>query len=325
MASLKNENSQHKSSKKTINYKKEVQKIPEQGIKHDQDYADLPCTNTHSLLVVYDDFFKIVGIQYHRINLKQEALNHIRAHYSYYKRTTYKLLTKKKLDLVDWVASKQSKDPPADEICIQACAIMLKIHISIDYTTGCWTTFELSNTHHEYLTALSDIHLMYRGSCKYNLLCKTEDLKTIGHKLLDHKLYNTSLIKSVRIVLARLEDLEAKPHNCSQIAYDSDTTELYNAPGSPTMSDVQQNNPNESNSTDIYEQSTEETSIIINKNTEEYITNKSDSTESYNEPLKEPTNADQSKPHFRCIIRKCHMKLYTRKNCIIITTQLTKD
>ena len=179
MASLKNENSQHKTTKKTLNYKQTVQKIPEQGIKQDEDYADLPCANTHLLLVMYDNFFKIAGIQYDRTNLKQETLNHIRTHYNYYKRITYKLLMKKKLDLVDWLASMQSKDLPADEICIQACAIMLQIHISIDYTTGCWTTFELSDTHHDHLIELSDIHLMYRAACRYNLLCKTEDLKTI--------------------------------------------------------------------------------------------------------------------------------------------------
>ena len=48
-----------------------MQKIPEQGIKLDEDYTDLPCANTHSLLVMYDDFFKILGILYDKTNLRK--------------------------------------------------------------------------------------------------------------------------------------------------------------------------------------------------------------------------------------------------------------
>ena len=163
-----------------LNYKKTVKKIPEQELKQDKDHAELPCGNTHSLLVMYNDFFKIVGTLYDRTNLKKEAIEHIRANFNYYKRLTYKLLLKKKLDLVDWLAGMQSRDLPADVICIHACAEMLQIHISVDYTTCCWTTFELSDMHHDCLVELSDIHLVSRGACRYNLLCKTEELKTKG-------------------------------------------------------------------------------------------------------------------------------------------------
>ena len=121
----------------------------------------------------------------------------------------------------------QTKNLPADEICLLACARMLKIHISVDYTTGCWMTFETSNINHDYLTDLSDIHLLYRGSCKYNLLCRSCDLKTQGRKLLDHKLYNIELTKPVSIILTRIEVWPDNNENTTQAIYDSDTTELY--------------------------------------------------------------------------------------------------
>ena len=93
-----------------------MQKIPQQGIKLDEDYADLPCANTHLLLLMYDNFFKILGILYDKTNLRIEVLNHIRTNYTYYKRISYDLLKRKKLDLADWLASMLTKDLPADEI-----------------------------------------------------------------------------------------------------------------------------------------------------------------------------------------------------------------
>lgn len=69
MASTKEEKLQLKITQRNVKYKKLILKIPEQGIEMDYDYTVLPCLNTHSLLVMYDDFFKILGILYNRRNL----------------------------------------------------------------------------------------------------------------------------------------------------------------------------------------------------------------------------------------------------------------
>ena len=207
----------------------------------------------------------------------------------------------------------QTKDLPADEICLQACVIMLKIHISVDYTTGCWTTFETSNTNHEYLTELSDIHLMYRGACKYNLLCRTGDLKTIGRKLLDHKLYNIELIKPVRIILTRIEDWPDKTENATQATYDSDTTELYYAPGSLTPLDLMTNKPTESDTTEIYELSTDDESKTKQEDTKEHNLNESGYTSNDNPISDENNKTVHKKQLFKCKIKKCAMKSNSKK------------
>ena len=185
--------------------------------------------------------------------MKNEALDHIRSQYGYYKQSTYKLLTKKKLDLVDWLAAMQNKDLPADEICLLACVRMLKFHISVDYNTGCWTTFETIVTNHDYITEVSDMHFIYRGSRKYNLLCRTYELKTTGRKLLDHKLYKIELIKPVSIVLSRIEDCVDNTEKTEQPTYDSDNTELYYPLETPTPIDQTMS---ESESMEIYELTT---------------------------------------------------------------------
>ena len=42
-----------------------------------------------------------------------------------------------------------TKDLPANEICIHACAITLQIHVTIDYATGYWSTLDISDTQHD--------------------------------------------------------------------------------------------------------------------------------------------------------------------------------
>ena len=73
----------------------------------------------------------------------------------------------------------------------------------------------------------------------------------------------------MKIELTRIEDWDIKRHNCSQVAYDSNTTELYNTSESLAMSDLQKNNPYESDSTEICDQPTKETTKTSNKNTQE--------------------------------------------------------
>ena len=302
-----------KNLKKSLTYKKDLPKIPEQGIKNVENHANLPCANTHSLLLVFDSFFTIVSILYDRRNLKQEVLDHIRSNYSYYKLSTYKLLTKKKLDLVDWLAGMQTKNLPADKICLLACARMLKIHVSIDYITGCWTTFETSNISHDYITDLLDIHLLYRGSCKYNLLCRSCDLKTIGWKLLDHKLYNIELTKPVSIILTRIEDWPDNNENTTQTIYDSDTTELYYVPGSPTPSNPTTNKPIESDTTEIYDISTDDEFKTKHDDNKEHNLNESGYTSNNNPTSDENNKTIHMKQLFKCKIKKCAMKLNSRK------------
>ena len=120
-----------------------------------------------------------------------------------------------------------SKDLPADEICLMASARLLNIHISVDYNTGTWTSFEVLSTNHDYIIEKSNTHLIYRGSCTYNLLCNNRELKTKGRKLLDHKLYRTDLLKPLCIPLRRIEDYRKNNTSTQHDQNESDTTEIY--------------------------------------------------------------------------------------------------
>ena len=284
-----------------------MSKIPEQGLKHIESQPNLPCSNTHSLIQVYDNFFTIMSIIYDWKNLKQDMLEHIRAQYGYYKLSAQKLLTKKKLDLADWLTSMKCKDLPADKICLLASTRMLKIHISVDYTTGCWTTFVTTNTNHHYITEMSDIHLIYRGSCKYNLLCRSCDLKTTGHKLLDHKLYNTELIRPLKIILTRIDDCPDNTENTRQTTYDSDTTKLYKI-RTPISPEATTNIPTDSETTELYELSTDKEPKI-----------KQTSNDSAN-TVNDKSTSDKDNKHgykkqlFKCKTKHCTMRVNSRKD-----------
>ena len=94
------------------------------------------------------------------------------------------------------------------------------------------------------------MHFVYKGSCRYNLLCKNYELKTIGQKLLDHKLYKMELIKPVSIVLTRIEDQLDDTKNMEQATSDSDNTELYYQSDTPT---TKLQTMSDSEVTEIYE------------------------------------------------------------------------
>ena len=167
-----------------------------------------------------------MSILYNRPDIKREILDHIRSEYSYYRRATYVILGKKKLDLVDWLANMDRKKLPADEICLMASAKLLNIQISVDYITGTWSTFEPLSPNHDYILGKSNTHFIYRGSCAYNLLCPNNDLKTKGRKLMDYKMYKMDLLKPLCISLNRLEDYRTSSI-ITQQQLDSDTTEIY--------------------------------------------------------------------------------------------------
>ena len=97
---------------------------------------------------------------------------------------------------------------PADEIRVYACAIYLNIHITIDYLHGFWTTLDLPDLNHDLAVSLSEVHMVYRGLCKYSYLCHTIDLPSKGKKVLKHKLEKIKLIttKQLKIKLTRVEE-----------------------------------------------------------------------------------------------------------------------
>ena len=76
---------------------------------------------------------------------------------------------------------------PADELCLHAISTYLNLHITVDYHGGFWTTLNIPNIHHDLATILSDVHLAYRGFCRYGLLCKNTELKITGRMLMEHK------------------------------------------------------------------------------------------------------------------------------------------
>ena len=126
---------------------------------------------------------------------------------------------------------------PVDELCLHAIATYLNIHITVDYIGGIWTTLDIPQIHHDLATILSDIHFVYRRSCKYNLLCRKSALRTIGRKLMIHK--NRHDLPEVTVVLHRVEewnqtamrlineDLAELNLSSYDENSDSDSTEIY--------------------------------------------------------------------------------------------------
>ena len=97
---------------------------------------------------------------------------HIKSNRKYYKEISKRYPGHKKLTLVDWFSSILFRELPADELCLHASSTFLNVHITVEYLNGLWTTLDIPNICHDLAAALSDIHLVYMGSCKYGLLCK---------------------------------------------------------------------------------------------------------------------------------------------------------
>ena len=113
-----------------------------------------------------------------------------------------------KLELVDWLCDMLYRSVPADELCLIACRLYLNIHIMVDFHHGYWSTLNLHEISHDLITALSDVHLVYRGFCKYNYLCQKVELRTKGCKILNYKLKNNKRVafKKLRIHLKKVEE-----------------------------------------------------------------------------------------------------------------------
>ena len=89
-----------------------------------------------------------------------------------------------------------------------SCGLYLKIHIMVDFHHGYWSTLNLHEISHDLITALSEVHLVYRGFCKYNYLCQKIELRTEGCKILNYKLKNNKKVtlKNLRIHLKKVEE-----------------------------------------------------------------------------------------------------------------------
>ena len=239
-----------------------------------------------------------------------EMLEHIRSQYGYYRQATYAILCKKKLDLVDWLAAMDSKNLPADEICLLVCARLLNIHISVDYNTGCWTTFEASSKNHDYIIEKSDIHFIYRGFCMYNFLCRNYELKTTGRKLLDYKLYRMELTKPFSIVLRRIEDYSNNIVNTQQILSDSDHTEIDYQTDNPSPTGQTMSN---TDATEIYEIRTDNTvktnQVNIKRQHQIKTCNKGKE-----KPKKGTSKLGHKKQSFKCKTKNCTTRLNSRKD-----------
>ena len=168
------------------------------------DYIMLPCSNEYLMIVLYDNPFDIIGVIYNAADLCEHILAHVKSNRRYYATVSNNYLNRKKLDLVNWLSSMLTRKLPADELCLHATATYLNIHITVDYLGGFWTTLDIPHIHHDLAPILSDIHLVYHGSCRYNLLCKNTTLKTIGRKLMIHK--DRHKLPEATLVLHRVEE-----------------------------------------------------------------------------------------------------------------------
>ena len=146
---------------RSLGYIKVITKIPEFRKVECTDYHLLPCANDHSLVVIYDSPFDIVGVIYGIKDLCQKVLTHIKQNWKYYTEVGNSYLNLKKLDLLNWIVSMMMRNLPADELCLHAISTYLNLHITVDYHGGFWTTLNIPNIHHDLATILSDVHLAY--------------------------------------------------------------------------------------------------------------------------------------------------------------------
>ena len=165
---------------RNLEYVKKITKIPEFRKVTHSDYCLLPCANQYSLVVLYENLFDLFSIIYGIKDLHQKVLLHIKQNRKYYLEVSKSYLNSKKLDLVHWIANMMTNNLPADELCLHAMCTYMNLHITVDFLGGIWTTLDIPNIQHDLAMTLSDIHLAYRGFCKYGLLCKNAELQTIG-------------------------------------------------------------------------------------------------------------------------------------------------
>ena len=160
---------------RNLGYVTDIVKIPEQMRVENTNYYLLPFLNDYSLMGLYDNFFNILSAMLDKTDktvLCSNVLKHIKLNRKYYTEASKQYLGHKRLTLVDWLSSMMFKDLLADELCLHASSTFLNVHIRVDYLNGLWTTLDIPNICNDLAAALSDIHLVYKGACKYGLSCK---------------------------------------------------------------------------------------------------------------------------------------------------------
>ena len=201
-------------SKRALEYRCSITKIPEQSRVNLENFYILPCSNDFSLIGTYTEFFDIMGVLYNKENLRSDVLTHIKQEWRYYTRISRTYLAQKKLNFLNWFVGVADMSIPADELLVFACSVYLNIHITVDYLTGQWSTLDIPDISHNLAVALSDVHLAYRGNCNFSLLCKNSELHTKARKLFNRtklKLKHIIIEKELHISIHRLDDKNICP------------------------------------------------------------------------------------------------------------------
>ena len=219
-----------------LGYINTIVKIPEAYRIQQNEHYLLPCANDYSMMALYDNPFTIISTIYGMKNLRKSVMSHLKRYRKYYATISATYLNSKKLDYINWLSGMITKKLPVDELCLHALATFMDIHITVDYLGGFWSTLNIPYLNHNLAIALSEIHLVYRGGCKFNLLCRNNLLKTLGRKILLHKIVQ-ELPKAVIILnridlhnkVVRLPLINAANNldNSEGDSTDTDITEIY--------------------------------------------------------------------------------------------------
>ena len=274
---------------RNLGYAKCIAKIPEYGRITDPDFIYLLCATQYSLIVLFEDPFELFSILYGITDLRKKVLLHIKKNRKYYQEVSKTYLNLKKIDLIHWIASMTITTLPVDELCLYALCIYLNLHVTVDYLGGIWSTLDIPNIQHDLAVILSDLHLAYRGFWTYGLLCKNMNLRTIGKRLMEHKIQANQniLVRANATVLLRcVEEWNAL---AEKLVNDG-------------LSSLKPFSSPDSDDTEIYD-------------TAQYAEANSDSTETYDidEQVIGTITYSNTKLLFKCPIKSCNIRCETRK------------
>ena len=195
-----------------LGYTTNIEKIPETYRINQCEHYMLPCSNDYSMMALCDNPFEIISVIYGMKNLRNSVISHLKRYRKYYATVSAAYLNTKKLDFINWLSGMITKKLPADELCLHALATFMNIHITVDYLGGFWTTLNIPHINHDLAIALSDIHLAYQGFCKFNLLCRNTLLKTVGRRLLQHKIVQELPKVTIKLYRIDLQSSVVKHH-----------------------------------------------------------------------------------------------------------------
>ena len=218
-------------SKRALEYRKSVKKIPEESRVNWDNFYTLPCSNEYSLIGTFTEFYDIMEVLYNHENLRNDVLRHIKHERKYYSMISSTYLAQKKLSFINWYVGITTVKVPADELQVFACGVFLNTHITVCHTSGLWTTLNIPNIMHNLAIGLSDIHLAYLGKCEFSLLCKNTQLHTKARKLFKRctpSLKHITFEKELYVSLHRIDDIKTCPETTESIQHpDSEDTEIY--------------------------------------------------------------------------------------------------